>query len=186
MKTLNEKLSSIQRGLNAPKNLYNTFGKYKYRSCESILEAVKPLLEGVTLTLSDRIIEIGGRFYIEATALLSDGESDIVVTASAREAETKKGMDVAQITGASSSYARKYALNGLFLIDDTKDADDLNQHGEMATPEPDNNNVIIRKLLAKYKGKDKDDIAQACTDAVRNKTFTDEFASKIIEQLGGE
>jgi len=125
---LTAKLATIQKTLNAPKNLTNAFGKYKYRSCEGILEAVKPLLDGVVLTLSDRIIEVGGRCYVEATAMLSNGDNEIIVTASAREAESKKGMDEAQITGAASSYARKYALNGLFCIDDTKD-DDFNNKG---------------------------------------------------------
>ena len=125
---LTARLHAIQRNLNAPKNLFNSFGKYKYRSCEGILEAVKPLLDGTTLTLSDQIKMVGDRFYIEATATFSDGQESVSVTAYAREPESKKGMDESQITGAASSYARKYALNGLFLIDDTKDADDLNKH----------------------------------------------------------
>jgi hypothetical protein len=115
----------IQTKLKAPKSQYNSFGKYKYRSAEDILEAVKPLLgeQGVLLTLSDDIIEVSGRFYVKATATAAkDGES-VSNTAFAREDDTKKGMDGSQITGTASSYARKYALNGLFLIDDTKDAD---------------------------------------------------------------
>lgn len=120
-----EKLRSIQICLKAPKGQYNSFGKYKYRSCEDILEAVKPLLveHGVTLTISDNIRIAGNRHYIEAVATVTDGEDLVSVTAYAREDETKKGMDGSQITGTASSYARKYALNGLFLIDDTKDAD---------------------------------------------------------------
>ncbi len=120
------KLLAIQSELNAPKNLNNTFGGYKYRSCESILEALKPLLKTyeATLILSDAIIAVGGRIYIEATAVLTADGSEIGRgRAYAREEETKKGMDAAQISGSCSSYARKYALNGLFLIDDTKDAD---------------------------------------------------------------
>ena len=118
-------LARIQRTLKAPKGNYNSFGKYKYRSCEDILEAVKPLLadEEMTLVVSDDVIEIAGRVYIKATATLSNGESEISVTALAREPETKKGMDDSQVTGTASSYARKYALNGLFCIDDTKDPD---------------------------------------------------------------
>lgn len=123
-------LSEIQHKLKAPKDKKNDFGNYKYRSCESILEAVKPILNeyGAALTLSDEIEEVGGRVYVRATAtLFFDGEesldSVISVSAYAREAEVKKGMDDSQITGATSSYARKYALNGLFAIDDTKDAD---------------------------------------------------------------
>ena len=122
-----EKLMNIQKELKAPKCQYNSFGKYKYRSCEDILESVKPLLEKykVTIILSDKLEQIGERYYIRAMAILFDTESDnsIENTAYAREEETKKGMDGSQITGTSSSYARKYALNGLLLIDDTKDAD---------------------------------------------------------------
>ncbi len=123
-------LIEIQTKLKAPKSQYNSFGKYKYRSAEDILEAVKPLLseQGVLLTLSDDIIEVAGRFYIKATATATkDGES-VTNTAFAREDDTKKGMDGSQITGTASSYARKYALNGLFLIDDTKDADTDEYH----------------------------------------------------------
>lgn len=126
------KLNLIQSNLNAPKNLENKFGGYKYRSAESILEALKPHLEKhqAVLTISDEMVEVGGRIYVKATATFSaDGES-ITTTAFAREAETKKGMDEAQITGAASSYARKYSLNGLFCIDDTKDADATNDHGK--------------------------------------------------------
>ena len=122
-----EKLMNIQKELKAPKGQYNSFGKYKYRSCEDILESVKPLLEKykATIILTDKLEQIGERYYIRAMAILFDTESDnsIENTAYAREEETKKGMDGSQITGTSSSYARKYALNGLLLIDDTKDAD---------------------------------------------------------------
>lgn len=120
-----EVLKNIQQELKAPKGQYNNFGKYKYRSAEDILEAVKPLLGkyGAQLTLTDDIIEVGGRIYVKATAKLTDGKEEAVTTAFAREPAEKKGMDESQITGTASSYARKYALNGLFLIDDTKDAD---------------------------------------------------------------
>lgn len=125
--SIQTKLNEIQTKLKAPKGQYNNFGKYKYRSLEDITEAVKPLLliAGATLTLQDDIKEIGGRIYVEATATLTDIEdnSQVSVKAFARESETKKGMDDSQITGTASSYARKYALNGLFAIDDTKDAD---------------------------------------------------------------
>lgn len=119
------KLQEIQHRLKAPKGQYNSFGKYKYRSCEDILEAVKPILNevGCTLTLSDEPCLIGDRYYIKATATLIGEDTNEVVTAYARESETKSGMDASQITGTASSYARKYALNGLFCIDDTKDAD---------------------------------------------------------------
>ena len=118
-----KKLNKIQQELKAPKNQLNSFGRYNYRSCEDILEAVKPLLGNLVLVISDEIINIGSSNYVKATATLSEGENKLSVSACAREAVIKKGMDDAQITGACSSYARKYALNGLFAIDDTKDAD---------------------------------------------------------------
>ena len=125
--TLTEKLGVIQQELIAPKNQYNSFGKYSYRSCEDILEGLKPCLKKVkaAVTVSDEIIMIGERYYIKATATLRDTESETSIsnTAYARESEAKKGMDESQVTGATSSYARKYALNGLFCIDDVKDAD---------------------------------------------------------------
>ena len=122
-KELAGKLVNIQQCLNAPKSQFNAFGKYKYRNCEDILEAVKPLLNGSILTISDELINVGDRYYVQATAKLELGEEYFFATAFAREAESKKGMDEAQITGSASSYARKYALNGLFLIDDNKDPD---------------------------------------------------------------
>lgn len=119
------KLLLVQAELKAPKNQRNNFGNYNYRSCEDILEAVKPLLKKYEcqLTLSDELVNVGERYYVKATARFVDGDKETVSTAYARESETKKGMDDSQITGTASSYARKYALNGLFLIDDTKDAD---------------------------------------------------------------
>lgn len=122
-----EKLAKIQKELNAPKNQRNNFGGYNYRSAEDILEAVKPLLDGAILTLQDDVLMIGDRYYIKATATFTDGTFTQTTTAFAREPETKKGMDESQITGTASSYARKYALNGLFCIDDNKDAD-TNEH----------------------------------------------------------
>ena len=122
---IHEKLITVQKNLVAPKSNYNNFGKYKYRSAEDILEAVKPLNadNGLLLTISDEPLLIGDWHYIKATATITDGTESIVVTAYARESLNKKGMDDSQITGTASSYARKYALNGLYLIDDTKDAD---------------------------------------------------------------
>ena len=127
---IHEKLAEIQRTLKAPKGQLNKFGGYKYRSCEDILEAVKPLLGENILTLHDELVHIGDRYYVKATACLQDclEKHFVAVPAYAREEETKKGMDASQITGAASSYARKYALNGLFAIDDTKDADSTNTH----------------------------------------------------------
>jgi hypothetical protein len=163
-----EKLQKIQCELKAPKNLYNSFGKYKYRNAEGICEAVKPMLEKykLTLTMTDDIIVLGQhspiqwehteydsykkkdvqvmsifsdqRFYIKSLVTLSDCESDnsITVSALARESEVKKGVDESQITGTASSYARKYALNGLFLLDDTKDADSDEYHNQTKKDEP--------------------------------------------------
>lgn len=122
-----EKIVAIQSELKAPKGQYNSFGKYNYRSCEDILEGVKPLLtkHGLVLTIQDSIDLIGDRFYVKATATITDGKEQLSTSAYARESLDKKGMDVSQVTGATSSYARKYALNGLLAIDDTKDADTM-------------------------------------------------------------
>lgn len=130
-----EKLAAVQAALKAPKSQRNNFGNYNYRSCEDILEAVKPLLvkQGLALTISDEITAVGERIYVKATATLFDGKETMTVSAYAREEESKKGMDASQVTGAASSYARKYALNGLFCIDDTKDADATNTHGKEET-----------------------------------------------------
>ena len=129
---IREKLLNIQKELVVPKSQYNSFGKYNYRNCEDILEAVKPLLEKnkCTLAISDELVLIGDRYYIKANVKLADVEDPegvVEATAYAREEESKKGMDGSQVTGASSSYARKYALNGLFCIDDTKDSDTTNK-----------------------------------------------------------
>ena len=133
-----EKLLKAQVELKAPKGQYNSFGKYKYRSCEDILEALKPVLDKFKLTLfiKDDVIEVNGRNYVKAVITLVNIEKPdeiIETSALAREEETKKGMDGSQITGASSSYARKYALNGMFMIDDTKDSDSTNTHGKDKT-----------------------------------------------------
>jgi hypothetical protein len=127
-----EELIYIQSELKAPKNQYNAFGKYKYRSCEDILEAVKPLLKekGCYLVLSDEVKEVAGIPYVDATAIFIKGSESVTVKAQAGIDPNRKGMDIAQSFGSSSSYARKYALNGLFLIDDTKDADSTNDHGK--------------------------------------------------------
>ncbi len=152
-----EKLANVQSALKAPKGQYNSFGKYKYRSCEDIVESVKPLLKqnGLLLTLTDEIMNIGERFYVKATATIIDTAEGktITVCAFAREEETKKGMDGSQVTGASSSYARKYALNGIFAIDDTKDSDSTNTHEQEAPkmdtsrPENLNNKLSPREML---------------------------------------
>ena len=158
---LKDKLLNIQSELKAPKGQYNSFGKYKYRSCEDILEAVKPLLKAnkCTLRIDDEIRQIGERYYIEATAVIMDTETDemIMNNAWAREAETKTGMDASQITGTASSYARKYALNGLFLIDDTKDAD-TDEHAEQTKQEKaekmaSDKQIELMRKIAEEQGK---------------------------------
>lgn len=150
-----KKLVAVQAALKAPKGQFNKFGGYKYRSCEDILEAVKPLLleQGLQLTITDEPVEVGGRIYIKATATVTDGSETAAVSGYAREAETKKGMDESQITGTASSYARKYALNGLFLIDDTKDADAANDHQKpkqapkpKAAPQPQGGELKAAKV----------------------------------------
>ena len=132
-----EKLLAVQSELKAPKGQYNSFGKYNYRSCEDIMEAVKPILKknNAVILLDDDILEISGRFYVKATAQFVDcvDGAFIETHAFAREDESKKGMDGSQVTGSTSSYARKYALNGLLAIDDTKDSDSTNKHGKEET-----------------------------------------------------
>lgn len=133
MANVYEKLAAVQKTLKAPKNQFNSFGKYNYRSCEDILEAAKPLCiaNGLLLIISDEVVQVGDRVYVKAVARVTDNEGAIVQTFGyAREAEDKRGMDPAQLTGATSSYARKYALGGLFALDDTKDADATNDHGK--------------------------------------------------------
>jgi len=131
-------LADIQAKLKAPKGQFNSFGKYHYRSAEDILEAVKKVVNpmGFSIVLTDQVKEVGGRIYVEAIASLFNGELEYNSTGFAREEETKKGMDGSQITGAASSYARKYALNGLFAIDDTKDSDATNDHGKSQESKP--------------------------------------------------
>ena len=134
-----KKLSAVQAELKAPKGQFNSFGKYKYRSCEDILEAVKPLLakHELGMTISDYIMSHEGRVYVRAEVEVFDFDGNIIsVQAQAREEDSKKGMDASQVTGATSSYARKYALNGMFLIDDTKDSDATNTHGNETTTTP--------------------------------------------------
>ena len=142
----------VQNQLKAPKSQYNSFGKYHYRSCEDILEGLKPLLEEykATITLTDGIALIGDRYYLEATATFIDIETGdkIEVTSLAREDENKKGMDASQITGSTSSYARKYALNGLFAIDDNKDSDSTNTHNKDDNKESNLSDAQLKRLYA--------------------------------------
>ena len=161
-----KRVGMAQSELKAPKNQYNSFGKYNYRSCEDILEAAKPINKkyGLVLLLTDKPVCIGQRYYIEATARLYDIESEqfIESTASAREADTKKGMDDSQVTGTASSYARKYALNGLYNIDDTKDAD-TDAYKKQTTNPP---------AAPEYKCGDCGKPFEAFRDPTSGKTFT--------------
>ena len=158
-----EKLLNVQTELKAPKGQFNAFGKYKYRSCEDILEALKPVLNKYKLTffINDEIVEVNNRNYVKATITIINiekSDEQIQTSALAREEETKKGMDGSQITGASSSYARKYALNGMFMIDDTKDSDSTNTHGKDKTEQEkvkdflNSRNGMIERLSEYVKG----------------------------------
>lgn len=177
--SLHAKLSEIQKKLVAPKSNFNSFGKYNYRSCEDIMLAVKPHLDGLALTISDIVEMVGDRYYVKATATLTDCETleTFSVSASAREEESKKGMDGSQVTGASSSYARKYALNGLFAIDDNKDSDATNKHGKEDTPVK---GIETATLITR--------IAQAgqLLKPEQKKTIMAQFGSKKIDQLTAE
>ena len=156
-------LAEIQAKLKAPKGQFNSFGKYHYRSAEDILEAVKKVVNpmGFAITLTDDLIFADGRWYIKSVAELTNGQLYFRSTGMAREEETKKGMDGSQITGAASSYARKYALNGLFAIDDTKDSDATNDHGKSqesnpqakgSIPTPTKFDIEFKELIADVKG----------------------------------
>lgn len=190
-KNIFEKLLSVQTMLKAPKSQYNAFGKYNYRNCEDILEAVKPLCKEVNATvyLTDEIVQIGERYYVKATAYFVNADlldQYITVTAYAREEETKKGMDGSQVTGASSSYARKYALNGLFDIDDTKDSDTTNTHGKEETPKQDKptpkQKTPRELLIAKLKAKGIDPTAYATEKGI-NKETPPETYTKLLKEL---
>lgn len=169
-----EKLQAIQAALKAPKSQYNSYGKYKYRKAEDILEAVKPLLkeQGLALICTDDLVNIGDRYYIKATVTITDGEASIFTTAFAREEETKSGMDGSQITGASSSYARKYALNGLLCIDDTADSDTTN----IGTTS-DKTQDAVRKTSAARKAATEQEPAPA-----KQKLSKEEMYWKVVEK----
>ena len=178
-----KELLQIQSELKAPKGQFNAYGKYKYRSCEDILEAVKPILKkcNCTLLLSDSLVYVGDRYYIKATATLINVEGKSISTESyAREEETKKGMDASQITGASSSYARKYALNGLLCIDDNKDSDTTNT-GDNAPAVPakasKEDNAEIEKAIAEINAaKSKDELVKAIAKYKVNKSVINNLA----------
>lgn len=180
--TIFEKLAKVQAELKAPKNQYNSFGKYHYRSCEDIIEAVKPLLNenGLLLLMNDEIVFIEGRFYVKATARLIDvkTESSIETQAFAREAESKSGSDLAQLTGACSTYARKYALNALFAVDDTKDADtDENAAETQARANKGTNKAAPKPAPKKTEVNEPPPHCMKCKNAI---TATDKFT---VEQI---
>lgn len=172
------KLAHIQQHLNAPKNQYNSFGKYRYRSCEDILEGVKPLLGELFLSITDEMLHIGDRYYIRATATITDGEHIHTASALAREPIDKKGMDDSQITGSTSSYARKYCLSGLFGIDDSKDAD-TDEHKNQQDKSVLKGKAPVRKS---------EQILAAFTEAAGNKHSVDELKEafgKVWKMLVG-
>lgn len=186
--SVREKLLAVQAELKAPKEQSNTFGKYKYRSCEDILESVKPLLQkyNATLVISDSLELIGERYYIKATATFQDVETDGIIenTAYARESAEKKGMDDSQITGATSSYARKYALNGLFLIDDTKDADtDEFRNQQKSKEERAFDKKVEKDNKTTISEKDQQTLKAVCE---KKGYKVEEIFTKPITQLTGE
>jgi hypothetical protein len=183
-----EKLLAVQAELKAPKGQTNSFGKYKYRSCEDILESVKPLLKkyNATLVISDSLELIGERYYIKATATFQDVETDGIIenTAYARESAEKKGMDDSQVTGATSSYARKYALNGLFLIDDTKDADtDEFRNQQKSKEERAFDKKVEKDNKATISAKDQQTLKAVCE---KKGYKVEEIFTKPLAQLTGE
>lgn len=185
-----KELTMIQNELKAPKDKYNSFGKYAYRSAEGILEAVKPLIykHECVFTLSDDIQLVGDRFYVKAIATITNKEGNqVTVTAFAREDETKKGMDGSQITGAASSYARKYAMNGLFCIDDTKEADTEELH------ETTNKNTEVKESPITYReqvircAKSKGiGMVELAKDYGLNSETTEDRYKEVLEDLTGK
>ena len=169
---LNQRVGDIQHKLKAPKGQYNSFGKYNYRSCEDVLEGVKPLLKehNLALLIDDEIVQIGERYYVKATAKITDGRECVSATAYAREPDTKKGMDESQITGATSSYARKYALNALLCIDDTKDADTMdNSKKPVQQTQETVYNWQTLKARATQGGISEDDLVRYVTETLKVK-----------------
>lgn len=183
-----DKLLKIQIELKAPKNQYNSFGEYRYRSCEDILEAVKPLLKETNsvLLLSDEITEVGERIYVKATATLKDEKDSISVSAFAREVEEKKKLDGSQLTGVASSYARKYALNGLFCIDDTKDAETneyvqkTSQAKATAKKEP-----TYREKVIEFAKRRNIPFTELAKDYGLNASTTEERFAEVLKELEG-
>lgn len=182
-KSLTERLYKIQQDLDAPKGQWNDYSSYHYRSCEDILEGVKPLLDGLILTLSDDIIMVGDRVYVKATVTISDGENSISNTAMAREPLVRKGMDESQITGATSSYARKYACNGLFCIDDEKDADTKDNSKQKPANKSAQKNKKQDNDNPWYNEPDYQADLEGITAAIRNGTSPDDVINQISQKF---
>lgn len=183
-----DKLLKIQIELKAPKNQYNSFGEYRYRSCEDILEAVKPLLKETNsvLLLSDEITEVGERIYVKATATLKDEKDSISVSAFAREVEEKKKLDGSQLTGVASSYARKYALNGLFCIDDTKDAD-TNEYVQKTSQAKatEKKEPTYREKVIEFAKRRSIPFTELAKDYGLNASTTEERFAEVLKDLEG-
>ena len=182
------KLMQVQQELKAPKNQYNKFGRYSYRNQEDILEAVKPLLKsnGLAMTIIDNVKEVCGMPFVEATVTITDGASDITATAQAGIDINRKGMDIAQSFGASSSYARKYALNGLFLIDDTRDADATNTHGGTAKTKSDSPTAKVKmtqEVLSAMMDAIKEGKVEVVKDRMNSYTMTKAQKDKLTKAL---
>lgn len=187
------KMTQIQAEIKAPKNNYNSFGKYKYRSAEDILEAAKPVLAkyGCYLTLRDEILMLGERYYVKATATICGDDEQIETCAYAREEDSKKGMDGSQITGTASSYARKYALNGLFCLDDTKDADTDEYQMSRRAPGPAKKNDDIRTKARKRVMEQAEKMGISMRDLAKeyklnNGTTAERFEEVLLDLKGNE
>ena len=187
MSNLNKSLIKVQSELKAPKGQRNKFGNYNYRSAEDILEAVKPLLaaNGLTMQISDSVAEVASIPYIESMVVVSDGETDRVVTAQAGIDPNRKGMDIAQCFGASSSYARKYALNGMFLIDDTKDPDATNDHGKGTAQSAPQSAPALLPLTDEIKAKMIAAVKDGKRDAVENALGKYKITAKVRKEILG-
>lgn len=189
--TILQKLNKIQTEVHVPKNQYNSFGKYKFRNCDDILEALKPTLKelGCVVLLSDDVINIDGRYYVQSTATLKDEEGEISTSAFAREEDSKKGFDSSQLTGSTSSYSRKYALNGLLALDDNKDSDETNKPTEKTPQQQTQPKEEVKWLseanLKKVLGvKDKEKV-QATIDMYSKKPYAmkKEYRTQLEEHL---
>lgn len=185
MSNLNKSLIKVQSELKAPKGQRNKFGNYNYRSAEDILEAVKPLLakNNLSMQVSDTVQEVAGIPYIESMVIVSDGDAQVVVTAQAGIDPNRKGMDIAQCFGASSSYARKYALNGMFLIDDTKDPDATNDHGRSSAPAQ--SAPALLPLTDEIKAKMVSAVAEGKRDAVESALGKYKITAKVRKEILG-